>query len=128
MTSATSVPALPTAFVIDDDAAIREALEGLLRFLKFDVRTFASATQFLEACAPDWTGVLLVDQRMPEMDGLELLAELRRRESHLRAILMTGHGDEAVQRAALEAGAVGILEKPFRMEPLMELMGITQCP
>lgn len=128
MTNARSGPALPTAFVIDDDAAMRESLEALLRLLDFNVRTFASARQFLEACSPDWTGSLLVDQRMPDMNGLELLTELRHRGICLRAILMTGHGDEAVHRAALDAGAIGVLEKPFRMEPLMELMGIARCP
>jgi len=102
-----------TVFIIDDDAAVRDALGLLLGLRGYRTAMFASAASFLGALQPDWRGCLLIDIRMPGMDGLALQRELVERRCTLPAIIITGHGDVASAREAFRAAAVDFLEKPL---------------
>lgn len=121
------VTLLPAVFVVDDEAAIQLSLTELLGVWNLRVCSFSSAEEFLESYQADWIGCLLVDLRMPGMNGLGLLKELRQRGCSLPTLLMTGHGERALQQQAIECGACGILEKPYRAE---QLKGILErhCP
>jgi two-component system, LuxR family, response regulator FixJ len=105
-------------FVVDDDAAVREGLKALLAAKGYKVETFANAEAFLAVLPPYPAGCLVLDVRMPGMSGLELQGELKRRGITLPIIMMTGHGDIQMAVAALKAGAVDFLEKPFDAEAL----------
>ena len=112
----------PPIFVVDDEEAVRKSLARLLGAIGVPTETFPSAVAFLSAYGGGKPGCLLVDLRMPGMSGLELLEELRRRQSTMPVIVMTGHTDErSVQR--LEAHhPFGFLEKPFSMSALRTLV------
>lgn len=117
----------PAVFVIDDDVAIQDALKGLLGIWGIRVREFFSTRAFLESYSDEWTGCLLVDVRMPGMSGIDLLKELRHRGSALPAILMTGHGNKELQQQAIDAGALNVLEKPFQIQHLKDILD-RHCP
>lgn len=108
-----------TIFVVDDDAAVRDSLRALLESAAFRVEDFSSAAAFLGSSAPDRPGCLVVDIRMPDMDGLELQEELVRRRIELPVIVMTGHADVPLAVRAMKAGAVDFIEKPFKDEVLL---------
>ncbi len=111
-----------TVHVVDDDAAIRDALRLLLKSSGMRVETHASAEQFLGACRPPVSGCLLVDVRMPGMSGLELQEALAARGIRLPVIVITGHGDVAMAVRAMKAGAVDFIEKPFDNAALLECL------
>ena len=100
-------------YIIDDDEAARESLAFLVQSSGFEVRTFAEARAFLEALPSLAPGCIVTDVRMPEMDGIELLRELRKRETAMPAIVITGHGDVPLAVEAMKLGAADFLEKPF---------------
>lgn len=102
----------PTVFLVDDDAAVRDALSLLLSLKGMRAQVFASAEDFLGTYDSTQRGCLLTDLRMPGMSGLELSHELRRRGIALPVVLLTAHGDVATARAALKSGAYDFLEKP----------------
>lgn len=110
----------PIITVVDDDDAVRDSLALLLNFRGFRCRGYASAEDCLKAWSPDWRGCLLLDLRMGGMDGLALQQALTVRGSRLPVVFLTGHGDIAHARAALKAGAVDFLEKPYAEEALLE--------
>lgn len=109
-----------TIYVVDDDHDVRDSLQVLLEFADYQVRTFESAVKFLAADLKHVSGCLIVDIRMPDMDGLELQDELLKRRIDLPVIVITGHGDVPLAVRAMRAGAVDFLEKPFREEALLE--------
>ena len=109
----------PTLFVVDDDQAIREALETLLESVGYRVECHASSQSFLDGYHPGRSGCLILDIRMPEMTGLELQGQLERRGIGLPVIIITGHGDVPAAVRALQAGAIDFLQKPFRDEQLL---------
>ena len=109
-----------TICIVDDDAAIRDALRLLLRVSGYQVETFDSAVSFLKDAEPTRFCCLVADIRMPEMDGLALQEELVRRGSALPVIIMTGHGDVPLAVRAMKAGAIDFLEKPFEEDALLE--------
>lgn len=113
---------VPTVFVVDDEETVRHSMEVLLRVLGFPVRTFPSAELFLESYQESWTGCLFVDLQMPGMGGRELLAELDRRQQLLPAILMTGHADEESLQWAAHLSSIIVLEKPFSVEQMKEVV------
>jgi len=82
-----------TVFIVDDDAAVRDALEMLVKSVGLSVKTFEHGQAFLDQYEPADTGCLVLDIRMPVMGGLELQQELRNRNSSLPIIFITGHGD-----------------------------------
>jgi FixJ family two-component response regulator len=102
-----------TVFIIDDDASVRDALGLLLGLHGFRTAFFADATTFLEVWQTTWTGCLVVDIRMPGMDGLTLLGRIREMGSTIPVIVITGHGDVASARQAFRAHAIDFLEKPI---------------
>jgi len=108
-----------TIFLVDDDAAVRHALSVFLETCGYSVRTFLSAEVFLEEAEDAVEGVMLLDQRMTGMSGLELQAELARRGMDLPIIFITGHGDVQMSVKAIKAGAIDFLEKPFSDEDLI---------
>jgi len=104
---------------VDDDAAVCHALSVFLEASGYSVRMFPSAEAFLEVADSTTEGVILLDQRMTGMSGLELQAELARRGSDLLIIFITGHGDVQMSVKAVKAGAIDFLEKPFSNEALL---------
>jgi FixJ family two-component response regulator len=110
----------PTVFVVDDDAAVRRFLGGLIESVELRVETYASAQDFLGAYEPGRPGCLVLDVRMPGMSGLELQRELADRAVDLPVIVLTGHGNVQVAVHAMKAGAVDFIEKPFDNELLLD--------
>jgi two-component system, LuxR family, response regulator FixJ len=106
-------------YVVDDDEAVRDSLSVLLESKAFVVRSFALALEFLEAAPSLPTGCLIVDIRMPKMDGLELQQHLTDRSLDFPLIVITGHGDVPLAVRAMKAGAVDFIEKPFASEPIL---------
>jgi two-component system response regulator FixJ len=110
----------PTIFVVDDDAAVRDALKLLLRSVGQAVETYGSAQEFLDAYSEDRPGCLVLDIRMPGMSGLELQQRLNEKHSILPIIFITGHGDVPMAVEAMQAGAVDFIQKPFRDQDLID--------
>lgn len=105
--------------VIDDDEAIRQSLAFLLQAAKLEVKTYASATAFLDALPDAASGCVITDVRMPGMSGVELLRRLKELKISVPVIVITGHGDVALAVEAMKAGAVDFLEKPFDDDVLL---------
>lgn len=114
------MPSERYVFIVDDDADVRDSLQSLLESHAFRVEGFESAIMFLASDAPGRQGCLIVDVRMPGMDGLQLQEELVGRGSKLSVIVMTGHGDVPLAVRAMKAGAVDFLEKPFEENVLLD--------
>jgi FixJ family two-component response regulator len=112
-----------TVYIVDDDAAVRDSLSLLLGVKGFRTACFASAESFLASHRPGDAGCLLLDVRMPGMSGLDLQAELASRGDPLPVIVITGHGDVPMARAALKAGAEDFLEKPVDEDSLLQALG-----
>lgn len=108
-----------TVFIVDDDPAIRDALSLLLGVNDYRVAVFADGESFLRAFKSAWRGCLLLDIRMPGMDGLALQQHLRQQGNDLPVIIMTGHGDVSSARDAFRAMAIDFLEKPLDQEKLL---------
>jgi len=106
--------------VIDDDGAVRAALKELLESVGLKVLLFQSATDFLESTVPDTTCCMVLDVRMPAMSGLKLQKELARAELHVPIVFITGHGTIPMAVAAMKAGAVDFLTKPFSDQELLD--------
>jgi len=106
-------------FLVDDDAAVRDALSLYLEGTGFAVETFDSAEAFLGEIDEMGLGVLVLDQRMTGMSGLELQSELKIRSLDMPIIFITGHGDVPMSVRAMKEGAADFLEKPFRNSDLL---------
>jgi two-component system response regulator FixJ len=100
-------------FIVDDDEAVRESLSFLCLTAGIKAQTFASPTAFLDVAGELQAGCIVTDVRMPEMDGLTLVRTLHERGVNLPMVVMTGHGDVPMAVAAMKAGAIDFLEKPF---------------
>lgn len=109
-----------TVFIIEDDASVRDALGMLLGLQGHAVALFADAESFLKVRRPEWCGCLLIDIRMPGMDGLALQKCLLQTGCQIPVIVMTGHGDVESARQAFRAQAVDFLEKPIDQDRLMK--------
>jgi FixJ family two-component response regulator len=107
------IPPEATIFIVDDDVAARDSLALLLSLKGYRTQAFACAEDFLATYRSEWSGCVLIDVRMPGMDGLALQKELKRRDVALPVVVMTAHGDVATARNALRNGAVDYLEKPL---------------
>jgi FixJ family two-component response regulator len=99
--------------IVDDDESIRRATSGLLRSVGYQVETFASAQLFLESDALRETDCLVLDVRMPGIDGLELQRRLNAAQSHVPIIFVTAHDDRSRRTTAMDAGAANFFQKPF---------------
>jgi FixJ family two-component response regulator len=106
--------------IVDDDEAVRIALEGLLKSAGLTARAFDSAETFMESGQQFQTGCLIADIRMPGMSGLELQAKLNAEQCRIPIVFITAHGDAQMRMQALRAGAVEFLAKPFNDEVLLE--------
>jgi FixJ family two-component response regulator len=115
-------------FVIDDDAAMRDSLESLIRSVGLEVHLFSSAREFLQSERPDAPGCLVLDVRLPGESGLDLQHELARSNIPLPVIFITGYGDIPMTVQAMKAGAVEFLSKPVRGQDLLDatLLAIEQ--
>jgi FixJ family two-component response regulator len=109
-----------TVFIIDDDPSVRDALGLLLGLRGYPVVLFADAESVLSAYRPEWRGCLLIDIRMPGIDGLSLQKRLLAKGCTIPAIIMTGHGDVDSARVAFRAQALDFLEKPIDHERLLQ--------
>lgn len=115
----------PTVYIVDDDAAVRDSLALLLGLKGYRTACFASAEAFLSAYQPGQPGCLLLDVRMPGMSGLELQSQLAAQGNSLPVIIISAHGDIAMARAALKAGAEDFIEKPIDSEGLLQTLHAT---
>src|ERR1039457_5534085 len=102
----------PTVFVVDDEEAMRNALRRALNEGGLTVQTYASGREFLASYRPTHLSCLLLDMKMPEMNGLELQATLNERRLDIAVIFLTGAADVPAAVAAMKAGAQDFLEKP----------------
>ncbi len=121
------VPALPdpsTIFVVEDDPTLLEVLSCSLDEFGFAVRTFASAEAFLEVHTAKMRGCLLVDVRLPKMDGVALIAALGDRATRLPSVAMSGFTRTPLVVEAMRAGAVDFLEKPFESTVLLRALRV----
>lgn len=110
----------PTVFVVDDDLSLRKALSRLLKSEGYDVETFSSAQEFLHAdprC--EVPACLVLDMKMPGLNGLDLQQELHKREYAIPIVFITGHGDIPMGVKAMKKGAIEFLTKPFDDEVLL---------
>lgn len=109
----------PLVHLVDDDEAIRRSASFMLRTSGFVVKTYASGQELLAVGKQLEAGCILLDVRMPGMDGLEVQQALLEQGTRLPVVVMTGHGDVSVAVQAMKAGAVDFLEKPFEKGQLM---------
>ncbi len=110
----------PTVFVVDDEPAVRESLQWLVRSVGLAVETYASAHEFLDRFDANRTGCLVLDIRMPDMSGIELQEELLARKAVIPVIFITGFGEVTTAVRALKMGALDFLEKPFSDQVLLD--------
>jgi FixJ family two-component response regulator len=114
---------LSRVYLVDDDDAVRDAVQMLLVSRGFQVWAFSSAEGFLEQCDPDDSGCLVLDIRMPGMSGLKLQEILGTKAIRLPIIFMTAHGDIPMAVEAVKRGASDFIEKPFEEERLLQAVG-----
>jgi FixJ family two-component response regulator len=106
--------------VVDDDAALRGALESLFESVGLATQAYGAASEFLNANVADKPGCIVIDIRLPDMSGLEFQAELARVGVRLPVIMMTGYGDIPMTVRAMKRGAVDFLPKPFRDQDMLD--------
>jgi two-component system response regulator FixJ len=111
--------ALHLVHLVDDDEAIRRSAGFMLKTSGFHVRTYESGVELLKTGSNLEPGCILLDIRMPGMDGLEVQSALRDKGVGLPVVIMTGHGDVGLAVQAMKAGAVDFIEKPFEKAVLM---------
>ena len=110
----------PTVFVVDDNPGLRRSLQSLLEAAKLPVETFASGREFLERYDRGRPGCIVLDVRLRNESGLDLLEELRRLQSTLPIIVITGYGDVPTSVRAFKGGAIDFLQKPVPPKKLLE--------
>ena len=106
--------------VVDDDASLRDALEGLFESVGLDTRTYGTAHEFLDANRADKPGCIVIDIRLPDMNGLEFQARLVQLGVGLPVVMMTGYGDIPMSVRAMKRGAVDFLAKPFHDQDMLD--------
>lgn len=109
--------------IVDDEDAIRRSASFMLKTAGFAVETWPTGVAFLKAVRHVEEGCILLDVRMPEMDGLEVQAALTERGITMPVIILTGHGDVSIAVQAMKGGAVDFLEKPFEKATLLASIG-----
>jgi two-component system, LuxR family, response regulator FixJ len=108
-----------TVYLVDDDEAIRHSASFMLRHAGYLVKTFADGISFLDQVRETQNGCILLDVRMPGMDGLAVQATLNKRGINMPVIILTGHGDVPVAVEAMKGGALEFLEKPYEKTALV---------
>lgn len=109
----------PTVFIVDDDPSVRRSLVRLVRATGIDVESFASAAELLAAARHDGPGCIVLDVRMPGMNGPALQEELGKRGQHMPIVFLSGHGDVPTTALAMKRGAVDFLTKPVDRDDLL---------
>lgn len=109
-----------TVYVVEDDEAVRDSLELLLKSDGKPVKTYDNANAFLKDYSEKMAGCIVLDIRMPGMDGMELQKKLNDKHSILPIIFVTGHGDVPMAVDAMKEGAVDFIQKPYREEALLQ--------
>jgi FixJ family two-component response regulator len=111
---------VPTVFIIDDDALVRAAIQGMLKSVGLPSETFGTPQEFLRSKRPDAPSCLVLDVRLPGVNGLDFQRELANAGVRLPIIFITGHGDIPMTVKAMKSGAVEFLTKPFRDQDLLD--------
>jgi FixJ family two-component response regulator len=110
---------MPVISIVDDDQSVREAIESLMKSVGYIAKVFPSAGDFLRSGHLADTGCLILDVQMPGMSGLELQSRLVASRSRIPIVFISAHSDAEARARALEAGAVGFLQKPFSEDALL---------
>jgi len=110
----------PKVFVIDDDALVRAAIQGMLKSVGLHSETFGTAQEFLQSKRPDVPSCLVLDVRLPGVNGLDFQRQLADSGVRIPIIFITGHGDVPMTVKAMKSGAVEFLTKPFRDQDLLD--------
>jgi FixJ family two-component response regulator len=110
----------PVVHIIDDDDSVRLMLDSLLRSVRFNVRAYSSTQEFLNAEGLNALGCIVLDIRLPGINGLDFQVQLRELGIDLPVVLMTGHGDIPMTVRGMKAGAVDFLPKPFRDQDMID--------
>ena len=113
------MPAVPLISIVDDDDSLRNSLDNLIRSVGFHAQGFSSAEAFLSSNQAHDTACLILDMRLPGMNGLDLQRQIVAANWRIPIIFITSHADGDAESRALEAGAVDYLYKPFREEQLL---------
>ena len=116
----TAKAAAPIVIVVDDEPSVRQALSGLFRSVGLQVELFGSAAEFQQRKQPDRASCLVLDIRLPGVNGLDFQGQLLRANIRTPIIFMTGHGDIPMSVRAMKAGAVDFLAKPFRDQDMLD--------
>ena len=111
---------VPTVFVIDDDALVRAAIHGMLKSVGLHSVTFGAPDEFLHSKRPNGPSCLVLDVRLPGVNGLDFQRELANAGVRIPIIFITGHGDIPMTVKAMKSGAVEFLTKPFRDQDLLD--------
>ncbi len=112
----------PKIYIVDDDEPVRRALSRLMKSAGHIAETFHSAQSFLDSVPPDTQGILILDIRMPGIDGFQIQEKLNALCSKLQIIFITAHAEAGDRERAMEVGAKGFLQKPFSDESLLDLI------
>ncbi|WP_284264367.1 response regulator transcription factor [Bradyrhizobium iriomotense] len=110
----------PTVHVIDDDDSVRLMLDSLLRSVGLNVRSYSNTQEFLKASRLDGAGCIVLDIRLPGINGLDFQEQLQEIGVRLPVVLMTGHGDIPMSVRGMKAGAIDFLAKPFRDQDMID--------
>ena len=114
----------PVVYVVDDDPSVRKAMARLLSSSGHEAKTFASAEEFLDFNYPDTPGCLILDIKMPKLNGLELQDRLSENDISFPIIFITGHGTVPASVKAFKAGAMDFLQKPFKDKELLRAVSL----
>ena len=114
------MPNIPIISIVDDDDSVRNSLDDLIRSIGFQTQGFASAEAFLNSNGARNTACLILDVRMPGMNGLDLQRQIVTANWRIPIIFITSHADDDARARALDAGAVAFLYKPFREKELVD--------
>lgn len=114
--------------IIDDDEFVREAIDRLIRSLGYDAETFASAEDYLNRASVAETQCLITDVHMSGLTGVELQTHLIAAGHRIPVIFMSGYSEDTVRAAAIRNGAVGFLDKPIRVDDLIECLNMALKP
>src|SRR5271155_2380456 len=112
--------AVPTVFVLDDDDLLRAAIQGMLKSVGLHSETFGTPQEFLRSERLEGPSCLVLDVRLPGVNGLDFQRELAEAGVHIPIIFITGHGDIPMTVKAMKSGAVEFLTKPFRDQDLLD--------
>ena len=122
----TFIAFLSSIYIVDDDQSFGKSLRRLLNARGFSACHYGSAQSFLDSVPPSQEGYAVVDIHMPECDGFGLIDKMRALHYNTRVIVITGRASDDVMDLALQKGALGLLQKPFSEESLLELLNKTE--